>query len=179
MGTDCWLWGIRAGWLLGVGGISTEERPMESNDNLHVYNKNTKNTVSIFSNFPKPTMTLTGTCLKVSPSQLKTQASTLSIVVIHNTDLVIHYEQELSNYETQVGYCSCVFGRQQRNPLTYRYTIGMVAWNLTPRAPAVNSGSVRRKFGWRPSSWVAAPETEPYPDTLNWTAPLSGPAAPS
>lgn len=55
--------------------------------------------------------------------------------------------QQLSNYELRdtseyMGYHSCVW---QRNLLTYRYTIG-IAWNLTLRAAAVNSGPVRRRL---------------------------------
>lgn len=81
-----------------------------------------------------------------------TEASTLS--VLHK---YAHYV-ELSNRvcEIQVrtrATTSCVFGKRQRNPLTYRYTIGMVAWNLTPRAAAVNSGPVRRR-SWRGAKLV-------------------------
>lgn len=42
----------------------------------------------------------------------------------------------------------------RRNALTYRYTIGMVAWNLTPRAAAVYSGPVRRRLEGEPSLWA-------------------------
>lgn len=57
--------------------------------------------------------------------------------------------QQLSNLVYEVSTCasiSHVFREVPRNPLTYRYTIGMVAWNVTPKAAAVNSGPVRKRL---------------------------------
>lgn len=57
--------------------------------------------------------------------------------------------QQLSNLVYEVSTCasiSHIFREVPRNPLTYRYTIGMVAWNVTPKAAAVNSGPVRKRL---------------------------------
>ena len=48
-------------------------------------------------------------------------------------------------YKHTCYHLLCVW-QTAENPLTYRYTIGMVAWNLTPRAAAVYSGPVRRRL---------------------------------
>lgn len=64
---------------------------------------------------------------------------------------------------------SCVLADWTKNPLTYRYTIGMVAWNLTPRAAAVYSGPVRIRLEM---SQARGPE----PRTLDLFGPwISGP----